>query len=167
MPSRVKKKKIFFSLLKPIVGIYLPYLYSMVEYRGHHGFQYFQRSHICGRCIWSSQVRTKIIICRVLKKILIQITQALELLAPCTSSCTSPCTSPHLGKTQIIGSILSSWSLSAKDITSIPQVKKVPSKNLSNKMICPRKYPIQSLARAKIFIQNWRLIPRSKKFFYW
>lgn len=42
------------------------------------------------------------------------------------------------GKTQIIGSIRSSWSRSANDITSMPYVKKVPSKKRSNNTICPK-----------------------------
>ena len=38
-----------------------------------------------------------------------------------------------------IGSILSSWSLSANDKTSMPKVKNVPSKNLSIKNIWPEQ----------------------------
>ena len=49
--------------------------------------------------------------------------------------CIVVCT--HLGKMYTMGSILSSWSLSANEMTSIPNVRNVPSKNRSSKNIWP------------------------------
>ena len=55
-----------------------------------------------------------------------------------------------------IGSIRSSWSRSANEITSIPNVRKVPSKNRSIRNICPEIFHFK-VKKFKVKSSSYRL----------